>query len=209
MGERVGLHRFLQFAAVYDGVQRLLGGRRARGRFVARLGITAGTRLLDIGCGTGELVRYLPAGVDYLGYDPNPAYVTQARRRHGTHAQFLEGSAKNPPDTRGYFDLILATGVLHHLDDSEVGRLLDQVSECLAPAGAFVALDPVLHEGQSWISRFLVGRDRGLHVRTTEGYLALFDRHALEAESELFTDLLRLPYSHLMIRARPNCRISS
>ena len=43
----------------------------------------AAALMFTVGCGTGELVQYLPEGVEYLGFDPNEAYLRVARRLHG------------------------------------------------------------------------------------------------------------------------------
>ncbi|HEX2122402.1 MAG TPA: class I SAM-dependent methyltransferase, partial [Thermoanaerobaculia bacterium] len=66
MGHRTrGLYRLLEVPALYESVQRLLGADAARKRFVARfLRPLPGARILDIGCGPGPLLEYLPADMD-------------------------------------------------------------------------------------------------------------------------------------------------
>src|SRR5438132_671516 len=46
-----------------------------------------GERVLDIGCGPGEIMVFLPS-VDYLGIDINPRYVEAATERFGACGQF-------------------------------------------------------------------------------------------------------------------------
>lgn len=39
-------------------------------------------RVLDLGCGVGDLVSLLPNGVGYLGVDLVPAFIEEGRRAH-------------------------------------------------------------------------------------------------------------------------------
>lgn len=84
-------------------------------------------RVLEVGCGTGELTTALAvAGYDVLGIDPLAPYGDSFRR---IRLEDLE-----PAD--GPFDAIVASRSLHpirHLDDA-----LDLIAELLAPAGMLV-----------------------------------------------------------------------
>jgi SAM-dependent methyltransferase len=53
-----------------------------------------GDSLLDFGCGTGELTRYLDAEVGYVGFDTAAGMVIRAAREHpGRHFQLFEPSS--------------------------------------------------------------------------------------------------------------------
>jgi len=54
-----------------------------------------GELVLDIGCGPGALLRYLPAGASYIGFDRNHAYIVQARREHGGRGTFICDDVSN------------------------------------------------------------------------------------------------------------------
>jgi SAM-dependent methyltransferase len=47
-----------------------------------------GEKVLDIGCGPGEILEYLPA-VDYVGFDINPKYVEAVQKRFGGRGRFF------------------------------------------------------------------------------------------------------------------------
>jgi SAM-dependent methyltransferase len=199
-----GIYRIFESAAVYDRFQRLLGGDGARRRFVHELlRPPQGARILDIGCGTGTLLDHLPADVDYVGYDLNPRYIEDARRRHPGRGRFFCARVEEAPDDDlGRFDVVLAAAILHHLEDAEAGRLIASAHRHLRPGGLLVTLDPVRHPGQPWVARLLVALDRGRRVRTPEGYLGLATASFPAVESALLTDLLPIPYSHFLMRAR-------
>ena len=79
--------------------------------FIARLGLKPGQRVLDVGCGTGNLA--LPAakaGAKVVGIDIAPNLVEQARQRAaaaGLDIQFDEGDAEALPCESGSFDAMV------------------------------------------------------------------------------------------------------
>ena len=191
---------------MYERLQRLLGARAARQRFVEEfLRSAPGARLLDIGCGTASLLDHLAADIEYVGYDLNPSYIAAAERRYGNRGRFFcarLGEERPLPIKEGCFDLVVAKAILHHLSDADAGRLIRDAIGHLRQGGYLVTSDPVFHPGQSRIARFLISRDRGRRVRTPEGYRALVAAHFSEIEERLVTDLLAVPYSHFILRAR-------
>lgn len=197
-----GLYRIFESAAIYEGFQRLLGSDASRRRFVREfLRPFPGARILDIGCGTGAILDHLPTNVDYVGYDLNPKYIENARRRYRGRGRFFCARVEEAPDEPGGFDMVLATAILHHLEDSEADRLIARAHRHLRPGGSLVTLDPVRHPGQSRVARLLVALDRGRRVRTPEGYRELAEAHFPSVETRLLTDLLPIPYSHFLMRA--------
>ena len=160
-----------------------------------------GHRILDLGCGPGSLVRSLP-GTRYVGIDINAAYIEAADAQYGSRAEFLCGSFERAAELEGLFDRVLAIALLHHLADEDVVTLVKLAHEQLAPGGLLVTLDCVRREGQSRIARWLIDRDRGAWARTREQYLALVEPVFREVEVIERDDLLRVPYSHIIVRAR-------
>ena len=200
-----GLYRFLEVPALYEGLQRLLGAHAARKLFVARfLRPASGMRILDIGCGPGHTLDYLPSDVAYTGYDLNASYIEAARRRYGERARFLHARVGEEPAEieASSFDLVIAKGILHHLNDDEAHQLLRAAFRYLRPGGFFVSLDGVRHEGQKMLSRLIISLDRGGAVRDPDGYERLARAHTAAVEGALITDWLAVPYSYYIMRAQ-------
>lgn len=192
-----GIRSILSTPWVYDAVQLMIGGRAARSEY-ARDVIRASphSRVLDLGCGTAQVLAVLPEGTDYWGYDISADYIAAAARRYGSRGHFVCGIpteaalAGDPP-----FDLVLATGVLHHLNDDEARALMRLARIALTPGGRFISIDPVWADGQHPVARFLIGKDRGLHVRDSAGYESLARREFSQVNGSV-RHRAWLPYTH-------------
>ena len=197
-----GVRAVLSSPVIYDGFQWLMGGRVGRTDFagtMVRAG--AGMRVLDIGCGTGELLDYLPPGVHYHGWDISAAYVAAARARFGAKGTFTCGLLTESDVVREMpYDVVIASGVLHHLDDGQVRELARLAQLAVRGGGRFVSIDPVLMPGQHPLARLLIQRDRGQHVRAPQQYLDLV-QPAFSTASGIVRHRRWVPYTHWMMEA--------
>src|SRR5690606_117315 len=172
-----GLLGLLSHPLIYDTFQSLLGGAAARRRIADEyIGARSGDRVVDIGCGTGNMLSVLPAGVRYHGYDLSTAYIKAARRKHGASPNWSFHCAdvtvledRELPT----FDIAIAFGLLHHLDDAQATALLQSLHRYLPPGGRVVTMDNAFVDGQQPVARELIRHDRGCNVRSPDGYLAL------------------------------------
>ena len=162
-------------------------------------------RVLDIGCGPAAFYsRYQGVeGLEYVGIEPNAAYVQDAEQRFPG----IELYAGTVPQVRerfsGLFDLVVLEGVLHHVGDTTATEALSFAGERLAPGGRIVALDPVLLPRQNPIARALAVFDRGKYVRTRDGYRKLASDALPNAtvEVRVLSGQLRVPYDHSLLTA--------
>lgn len=202
--------RLLERGYLYNLFQRTVGSTNARRYFVehfARLPHAA--RVLDIGCGPGTLIPFLPRHISrYVGFDHNPRYLELARNRFGTDAySFFEADCSKAGvwlAERGYrFDAIVAAGVLHHLDDREVRELLDLAVAYCEPDGFFASFDNAIVPHENPIAAALIRADRGEHIRTPGEYEMLLRGKFSSIKSEVRGDLMRVPYTLVFFRAIP------
>ncbi|BCB78853.1 class I SAM-dependent methyltransferase [Phytohabitans flavus] len=81
-------------------------------------GARPGTRLLDVGCGAGDLLAYAAArGLTTAGIDPAPAMVELARARLPA-ADVRLGDAEGLPWPDGHFDIAVSVNALHFAEDT-------------------------------------------------------------------------------------------
>jgi SAM-dependent methyltransferase len=203
MSERDGLWSILANPWVYETFHQLIGARRWLRRFTQDvIRVPAGSLVLDIGCGPAALLRYLPEGVSYTGLDRNKAYIDRAIEEHGARGKFICGDVAdfdsfNVPRV----EIAVAIGVLHHLDDALVVELLQAISKTLKPGGRLITADPCFHPEQTVLQRFVVSRDRGMHVRPFEDYATLCRQSFPDATAIFTAGYSPLPYSICTVQA--------
>jgi cyclopropane fatty-acyl-phospholipid synthase-like methyltransferase len=97
------------------------------------------------------------------------------------------------------FDVVLALGIVHHLDDQEATQLFQIAYDALEIGGTLVTLDGVWTHDQSALARWFLARDRGEHVRNEEEYVRLASQVFGKVKASIRHDLLRIPYTHLIL----------
>ncbi len=197
-----GARAILSYPFVYSAFQSLMGAHKFRKNFVANyVKPLPGMKILDLGCGPADILGYLP-DVDYWGYDISTAYIAQAKKRFGQRGQFnckqleLHDLAALPK-----FDVVLALGLLHHLDDSVAVSVLQLAYEALQRGGRLLTVDPCLDPLQNPVARFLVRNDRGQNVRNTEEYQTLADKVFASPRVEVRHQAW-IPYTHCFMECQ-------
>jgi ubiquinone/menaquinone biosynthesis C-methylase UbiE len=118
-------------------------------------------RVLDVGCGTGYLLRRLaslcPEVVELAGIDAAPPMIDTARAGAGgdDRLRFQVGTAEALPWEDGTFDLVVSSTSFDHWVDQQAG--LGQCARVLAPGGQFVLVD----QFSAWLAPTLVTSRRG------------------------------------------------
>ena len=197
-----GLRSILSTPFFYDLFQSGIGAGRARRVLSTEfLRTSPNDVVVDVGCGTAEIIPHLAPGIRYHGYDLSTIYIQQAKARFGDRGTFTCADiTAMPADEVPPCDVALSFGVLHHLDDEGARSLLNNLYERLAPHGRLVTIDPAFENGQSRIASALISKDRGRNVRTSQGYTALMPDRFREVETTVRHDLLRIPYTHAIIQ---------
>lgn len=115
-------------------------------RFLWLLGErVAGGRVMDVGCGTGDLsaqLHAMGAGAVY-SFDTSRRRIEEARAKHGglEGVTFRVHGAEVP--IAGRFDIIVGNSILHHLDfRSTLATLFE---DNLLPGGRMVFMEPMSH----------------------------------------------------------------
>jgi cyclopropane fatty-acyl-phospholipid synthase-like methyltransferase len=200
-----GFFQIFESARIFDFFQSLIGANRSRKQLIEKfVRPKKDALILDIGCGTGAILDFLPKEVNYVGIDVSEQYIKEAERRYcDRRARFtsIRVGEINLDKDAGKFDVVMANGVLHHLDNQEAEKLLFLAHEHLRIGGVFVSLDPVYVPDQSRLARMVVSHDRGDWVRDVRGYAKIIDAQFSNYETEIIYDNLYIPNTDLMIRA--------
>src|SRR3954463_15111568 len=93
-------------------------------------------RVLDIGCGEGQVARYLSGrGIEVIGIDPTSSQLLTACKRAGGPL-YARARADAVPCRSGWFDAVLVCLAMEHVDAFEAA--IQEVARVLRPGGRFV-----------------------------------------------------------------------
>ncbi len=197
-----GIYAVTQIPVLHKIIQHSLAKPNGIERMVTEIiEPKGGESVLDLGCGAGQIMPFLRAR-SYIGVDLNPAHVEAAKAKFPT-GDFRAGDAISFVETvPEKFDLITMIGLLHHLDDQQVIRIMHGAKRALNPGGRVIAFDAGFEKNQNPIAWAMSKMDSGRNVRTLEGYLALERQVFSTATGYLRHDLLRVPYTHVITTCR-------
>ena len=187
--------QLLEHPIIYEFVQLLFLANYNRDILIKKLNIDNNSLIIDVGCGTSEIIQFLHSSIKYVGYDSNLNYVRKANHTHsGRGAWFVgdAGSVRVPPDGRVTF-LLLA--LLHHLNDDACVKLIQHLDSLRRqnPHARITVIDPCVSRRQSRLWQAITRADRGQFIRTEESYVQLLKSTGLEW-SIMFQRHARLSY---------------
>lgn len=114
-------------------------------------GLPRGTRVADLGCGSGVFTELLRRrGYQCVGLDISPKLIALGRHKY-PGLELIEGDAENLPFESASLDGVLLSGLVHHFPDPR--RLAGEVKRVLKPGGRFVAFDPNRVNPFMWLYR--------------------------------------------------------
>ena len=168
--------RLRRRAAAYTGVGTVVD---ARAGIVAAVAAGRPSRVLEVGCGWGELARRIAdeVDVDVTATDLSPRMVELARAA-GVGAEVAD--VQGLPFADGTFDVAVAAWMLYHVPDRD--RAVSELARVLRPGGRLVATtNSVLHLHEL---RELVGSGPSTIAFSRESGGALLARHFARVERE-------------------------
>jgi ubiquinone/menaquinone biosynthesis C-methylase UbiE len=127
---------------------------------LSRLKIVPGDRVLDVGCGTGELLARIAAkssGTRLAGLDPVPEMLARAKEKLSSEADLRVGYADSLPWPDGSFDIVLSCNVFHYIQHPLVA--IREMERVLRPGGQMVITD--------WCDDYLACRICNVYLRLT------------------------------------------
>jgi trans-aconitate 2-methyltransferase len=150
-----------------------------------------GQRVVDLGCGTGELTREMHRTLEAretVGVDNSEAMLAESRALAGDGLRFERADLREfaaRPEARGAFDVVLTNAALQWLPDQ--AKILEDLTGLLAPGGQLAVQVPANEDHPSHMVAREVAAESpfrealGGHVRvfsnlTPEGYAVLLDR---------------------------------
>ncbi len=163
--------RFDAWSSEYEkGVWWRLFFKRLHDLQLQTVGDATGLAVLDVGCGTGALLRrFVDAGASKAaGVDASEGMLKEARRLAGDRdISFVLGPAHELPFEDAAFDVVTTNIAFHHF--AEPARVIDEMARVLKDGGTLLICD-LNGEGLSGRVMIAHGRRKGdlFHYRRDE-----------------------------------------
>ena len=143
-------------------------------RLLSDVGLEPGMRVLEVGCGTGDLTLLAAERVgcsgSVVGIDRSADVLVTARARAMSrgcsHVQFVEADASTY-ESEAAFNAVIGRLVLIHQSDPV--RVLRHLAGQIRPGGAIAFMEPVMLPQVAWPARPLYSRAIGWCVQALQG----------------------------------------
>lgn len=172
---------------IYNALQRFVQGDFERqGSVIKALHLPKGSRVLELGCGTGLLARFFDPDV-YVGIDSDPTRIAAAREAFPEHTFIVGDASQMDGAMLAEFDMAMCHGLIHHVDDEGVERIKQTCRDAAAARGGpfgFLAIEAVLPD-PAWknpVGFLLAKCDRGRYVRPISRLREIFGSAVVKIE---------------------------
>ena len=103
-------------------------------------------KILEVGCSTGNLARQIidMENNSYYGIDISQKYIDIATQS-SLKGTFLQMDARKLNFDNEFFDIIMLSSVLHHIDDNVGKNCFKEVHRVLKKEGVVIVAEPILN----------------------------------------------------------------
>jgi len=179
------LRFFNRWSKTYDWTPFQWWMRAFHGPIKANIDYSQPFTLLDISCGTGELLRSIfnksRGEAQLSGFDLSEKMLDKARAKLPTAIQLQQGDVHQLPYRQDSFDYVVTTEAFHHFADQE--RALREMKRVAKNHGYVAVAD--INFFFPWIHKIFERFEPGcVKVNSKEEMTALFKRAGLHIERQ-------------------------
>ena len=103
-------------------------------------------RILDLGCGTGNLTdqmfkKYPESEIDALDISEEILNESRKRFNYTPNIRYIQADFKSLHLPPGSYDLVMSSIAIHHIEDTEKIKLYKEVFQALSNGGIFIFAD--------------------------------------------------------------------
>jgi ubiquinone/menaquinone biosynthesis C-methylase UbiE len=111
-------------------------------------------KILDVGCGTGKMLRNIQGDYEKCGLDIGERLIEQAKQQD-SNSRYEVGNSNSLPYDSGSFDLVMCHSVLHHFEDPS--KTIDEILRVAKPEGAIFVRDLIRPASEEVLQRLFLG----------------------------------------------------
>lgn len=121
---------------------------RSLDQLLANEGPFGGRTVVDVGCGAGDLVRWLAGqGARVIGLDTPVMLARAAAAPRGGAERYLAGAGEAIPLAGASADQVVFAASLHHVKPARMAVAVRECARVLLPGGRAVFIEPVKRPG--------------------------------------------------------------
>ena len=132
-------HLFDRWAKSYDNAVFQFWMKKFHAPAAAGLQLTSKTKVLDISCGTGELLKRLQGKAQLYGVDLSEEMLAVARTKLPKEATLLKADVHRLPFKDDFFDYVTSTEAFHHYHDQQ--KALQEMFRVTKTGGKIIIVD--------------------------------------------------------------------
>jgi len=175
--EKHNIKRFDKWAGSYDTGIVSIFFKKCNRKICQLVNLQDGMKVLDVGCGTGSLLKELSQSgreLNLYGIDLSPEMINGARvkLKDVEHVELYERSAADLLFQSNYFDYVVCMNSLHHHPNPK--QSLAEMTRVLKPGGVMILMDGFV---DSTVRKVL---SQAANVLRNEGKVHRFKREELQ-----------------------------
>jgi len=158
--------------------------------------------IVDVGCGTGELVRWMASQkIEAIGIDVAGMIKKAKKNPRVKNEKYIIGSGQQLPFNQNFADVITYIASFHHIPSADMEQALKECHRVLKPKGKVIIIEPVA-EKDSYYEIIKLAEDEaeiqnyayGVLQRAEEVNLKIFSEEIfyLERSFQDYVDLLNI-----------------
>ncbi len=133
------------------------------------------SKVLDVGCGTGEFALLFDNSIDYTGIDMNQGFLDYASKLYKNQKKkFIQMDATKMKFKQNEFDTVLLLSFMHHFPEGDLDKIFKKISG-LTKKNIFV-LEPIPRK-YNILSKIFYALDRGNFIRKKEEQLRILNKY--------------------------------
>jgi 2-polyprenyl-3-methyl-5-hydroxy-6-metoxy-1,4-benzoquinol methylase len=195
------MKQLLKYHFFYNLYQNLIGCRGFLKRYVNIYIMPKITRdgmnVLDLGCGTANIVEFLPENINYTGIDSSSNYIFYDSKKYPAHT-FICKNLKEDVSLDKKYDLIISEALISSLTDANTEVFFNTIKKHAAPDCKIVISDMNYSKTAHTFENFLFKSERGTNFRDREDYIKLLSKHFNIDNVSVISKIYRIPYSKLV-----------